>query len=134
MEDKSSREPARDRHLYDDPEKRKELKRGSTTEASIFYNRMYSLWHKQKGNISPYEIIGRFYDAQRKQDLWPIINLHDVWLRATWEADNWILGGPHKINDPGRHAKLDQVAALIEEAMDIAGHRPEEPPAADSSK
>lgn len=122
-------------HPYDDPQQYKELYTKTST-AWIVWNRVSILYRERNGQVEPEEVVDLFNDPKRKDDLWPNCTLYDVWLMATWQADKWIAGGPTKIPDEHvtRHAQLDQIEALIERAMDLAGHRPEEAPGPEPSK
>ena len=116
-------------HPFNDPEQYKKL-HPHTTEAWIVYNRVSNLWRKNKGQVTPEDVINLFNDPKLKKQLWPDCTLYDVWLQATWRADNWSVGGPAAIHNESlaAYARWDQIAALIEEAMDLAGHRPPDAP------
>lgn len=122
------------KHPFEDPEKQ----HGYKIEAANLYDRVYSMWHKREGELQPQDVIDVFSDPKRKSDLWPDVSLYDVWLMATWRADNLTFGGPKEIpNDPesiAHHTDLVQVAALIENAAKQAGHWPKENPSTKTPK
>ena len=57
-------------------------------------------------------------------------SLYDVWVWGLWDTNRDVLFGIHpdkrSIRNIRRTAHADQVLALIEDSMDMAGHRPAE--------
>ncbi len=89
-------------------------------------------WIETNGDIRPEELVDLFsYVSNRlAQQEHPIdhVTLYDVWNFATWLADADLHAGVHP-EAPGqvsyqKRQQYDQIASLIEEAMDLAGHRP----------
>ena len=133
MEDRPAKEPTRQpkefRHPYDNRELWDKKIEPVVAFSDEFYGQVHSLWRQRKGQVTPEEVKDRFekYKSQSHLRGWvEDLSLWNVWLSATYKADNVLWGGPHTIRDPGYHAQLDQVATLIENAMDLAGHRPPE--------
>ena len=133
MVEEVSKEPREFRHPYDNRELWDEKLEPVVAFADEFYGQMHALWRMREGQVTPKEVIGHFkgYNSQPhlKAHLGTIekdLTLYNVWLSATAKADAWFQGGPDAIRDPGFHAELDQVASLIENAMELAGHRPKE--------
>jgi len=112
-------------HPFNHPEQYQKLLPG-VEGGWLLWQRVSRLWRERQGQVTPEEVIGLYHNAKRKERLWPQSTLYDAWLRATWEADAYMWGGPKSIPNEklGRYAQLDQIAALIEEAMDLAGQRP----------
>lgn len=116
-------------HPYLDPEQK--LEPGSSTKSSIVYGRVYNLWSQRNGEVKPREVVNLFNDPKRERELWPDITLYDVWLNASYKASE--LGGaePKALRGDEQFrfiAKRDQVASLLEEAMELTGHRPPDDP------
>lgn len=122
-------------HPYDNPEQYKKLS-PNTLLAGNVYRRISNLWRKKSGQVSPQEVIDLFNNYKEDPRNRYVLSMgeadrfsiYDVWLKATWEADNWMWGGPGEIPDKDvpEHAQLDQVAALIEEATKMAGDWPKD--------
>ncbi|MHA2239764.1 MAG: hypothetical protein ACXAB2_15595 [Candidatus Hodarchaeales archaeon] len=112
-------------YSFHNPECNKNPHKGQT-DAWIVWNRVCILWNENHGKVTPQVVVELFNNPELNHDLWPECNLYDVWVRAIWEADNLMWGGPSSISNElvSHHAELDQIAALIEESMYLANHQP----------
>ena len=111
--------------------------------------------YEERGKFSPKEVIDLFKEARQKEMLnlaeklakahneeqqdkvsfytqiladVQTFNLHDVWLLGTWDTD-WEIRGdrpPETYFQRGEYQfHQDQFLGFIEQAMDLASHRPE---------
>lgn len=113
---------------------------------------------KEKGMITPKEILQNFNQykkfeiskrvrnlvtAYAKEDnlnmnrwvraiaTFELLTLYDVWLVGTWDADwEYHLGpdSPPVTDSPRYMANFEQFTTLVEEAIDLVGHRPKSSP------
>jgi len=84
---------------------------------------VWQTWQARGGDLAPEEVVGTFETYLiRKGMSTEQCNLHDVWAWVSWLAD-CDLHVKYRLTLAEVH-QADQVSALVEEAMDLAGHRP----------
>jgi hypothetical protein len=88
-------------------------------------------WEGRQGHLTPKQVAEEFNLILAELGIsTEVCSLYDVWNVMTWYADsaahlNLEENNPNRL-DTSNEAQFDQMATLLEAAMNLAGHKPAE--------